>query len=157
MAIRYLGIDWGEKRWGLAYADELGVATPLDAITHPEPEVRWDALRRAIVQRRIEVCVVGYPYNMDGTVGFKAKEVDAFIAQLEQRFPGVEVHRVDERLTSHVAGLGWSERQKREQRRSGKLDSSAAAIILQDFVDQLPPHGGWPAEEGLAEGQDDGG
>jgi putative holliday junction resolvase len=150
MATRYLGIDWGEKRWGIAYADEVGVAMPLDAITQPAPQARWEALLRVMVQRRVDACVVGYPYNMDGTVGFKAKEVDAFIGELEQRIPGVSVHRVDERLTSHAAGLGWSERQKREQRRSGKLDSSAAAIILQDYVDQLLP------DEFRLEQEDDG-
>ena len=156
MATRYLGIDWGEKRWGIAYADELGVATPLEAITQVDASARWDALRRVVVQRRVDGFVVGYPYNMDGSVGFKAKEVDAFIGELEQQFPAIEIHRVDERLTSHAAGSGWSERQKREQRRSGKLDSSAAAIILQDFVDQLLPELGLLTDDGLLGGQDDG-
>lgn len=134
--MRCLGIDWGTKRWGLSYGDEIGIATPLPAITDANGEARWKTLAQLIAQRRIDTIVVGYPYNMDGSVGFKAKEVDAFIACLKEQFPLLPVHRVDERLTSQVAGQAWSEKEKREQRRSGKLDSSAAALILQDYLDQ---------------------
>jgi len=135
--MRYLGIDWGEKRWGISYGDEIGIATPLDAIVDATSELKWKRLMSLVDQRRIQEFVVGYPYNMDGTVGFKAREVDAFIQELATRFPGLPTHRIDERLTSHTAGKAWNEKQKRQQRKSGKLDSSAAAIILQDYLDQL--------------------
>ncbi len=135
--MRYLGIDWGEKRWGLSYGDEIGIATPLEAIVNPELEEKWVCLTQLVEQRRIESFVVGYPLNMDGSVGFKAKEVDQFITQLELQCPSLPIHRVDERLTSHTAGLSWTAKQKRQKRKSGKLDSSSAAIILQDYLDQL--------------------
>jgi len=134
--MRYLGIDWGEKRWGISYGDELGIATPMDAIIDTEIAIKWEKLRKLVVQRHIQEFVVGYPYNMDGSIGFKAKEVDQFINELIARFPTMPVSRIDERLTSHTAGMNWSEKQKRQHRKSGKLDSSAAAILLQDFLDQ---------------------
>lgn len=134
--MRALGIDYGEKRIGLAYGDELGVATVLPAAVEPTMEARWEMIRKTLEQRRITQLVVGYPYNMDGSVGFKANEVDAFIAELEARF-GLPVHRVDERLSSSAVerDLGWSAKKERAMRKTGIVDSAAARLILQDWLD----------------------
>lgn len=135
--MRCLGIDYGEKRIGLAYGDELGVATPLGAAVQAEAEARLRRIEELVQERGVSELVVGYPYNMDGSAGFKAREVDAFIGQLEKRL-GLPVWRVDERLTSQVAqqGLGLRGRKERAERKSGKVDSAAAALILQDWLDQ---------------------
>src|SRR5471030_1467408 len=98
----FLGLDYGAKRWGLSFGDELGLAVPLTAAVAPDAEQRFTQVAREITTRKIAELVVGYPYNMDGTAGFKAREVDAFIAELERRFR-LPVHRTDERLTSHEA------------------------------------------------------
>lgn len=137
--MRLLGIDYGEKRIGLATSDELGVATPVLAAIEPTEEERVATILRHLTQRRIEAIVIGYPYNMDGSVGFKAKEVDAFIERLEKKTP-LPIHRVDERLTTHAAqqgtvAMGRKGKRDRKVRASGQIDSAAAAIILQDFVD----------------------
>ena len=84
--MRYLGIDWGEKRIGLAYADEVGVAVPLPAAVASTKKARMQQIERMIQERAIAELVVGYPLNMNGSVGFKAREVDAFIKDLEKRF-----------------------------------------------------------------------
>jgi putative holliday junction resolvase len=137
--MRCLGIDYGTKRIGLAHGDEIGVATPLPAILEGPGEAAWAKLGELIRQRRITDLVVGYPYNMDGTVGFKAKEVDAFAAQLKTRF-ALPVHFVDETLTSHEAESSIAKKKRREVRGSGLIDSRAACLILQDYLDQqLPP------------------
>jgi putative Holliday junction resolvase len=138
--MRWLGIDYGEKRIGLAWGDELGVATPLKAATGATLEERMDSIGKLIQERSVTELVVGYPYNMDGTVGFKAREVDAFISKLEKQFQ-LPVHRIDERLSSHAAqqSLGWSARRERELRKTGLLDSAAAALILQDWLEQQVP------------------
>ncbi len=140
--MRLLGIDYGEKRIGLAAGDELGIAMPLPAAVQTEFEARMDHIRKEIARRRIEALVVGYPYNMDGSIGFKAAEVDVFIGKLEVAF-GLPVHRVDERLTSYAAeddlrAAGRRPRRKdlRKHRQSGEIDSRAAALILQDYMDQ---------------------
>jgi putative holliday junction resolvase len=140
--MRCLGIDYGERRIGLAYGDELGVAVALAAAVQPTVDERMAAIGAVISARRIDQLVVGYPYNMDGSAGFKAREVDAFIAELERRFQ-LPVARVDERLTSHLAESAWRQTARRghrlrDIRDSGRIDSQAAAIILQDYLDQQP-------------------
>ncbi len=136
--MRYLGIDYGAKRIGLAHGDEIGVATPLTAVIEPAGDARWAKLSAAIKARRITDLVVGYPYNMDGSVGFKAKEVDAFVAELKARF-ALPVHLVDETLTSYAAESSIKKKDRRGVRDSGLIDSRAATIILQDFLDQKNP------------------
>jgi putative Holliday junction resolvase len=137
--MRCLGIDYGTKRVGLAHGDEIGVATPLPALIDADPAVRWAKLGEAIRTRRITDLVLGYPYNMDGSVGFKAKEVDAFAAKLRAEFQ-LPVHLVDETLTSSEAESSIAKKDRRGVRDSGLVDSRAACLILQDFLDQkFPP------------------
>ena len=139
--MRCLGIDYGERRVGLSYGDELGVAVPLPAATDPQPEARLARIVELARQRRVTDLVVGYPYNMDGSVGFKAREVDAFIGKLTAQL-ALPVHRVDERLSTRTATEHMSKRRDDALRRSGKIDSMAATVILQDFLNQrLPPAG----------------
>ena len=137
--MRCLGIDYGTKRVGLAHGDDVGVATPLPALIDADESARWEKLGEVIAQRRITDLVLGYPYNMDGSAGFKAKEVDAFAAKLKARF-GLPVHLVDETLTSAEAESSIAKKDRRGVRGSGLVDSRAACLILQDFLDQkLPP------------------
>ena len=137
--MRCLGIDYGTKRLGLSHGDEIGVATPLPALTDGLGEASWQKLGDIVKQRRITDLVVGYPYNMDGSVGFKAKEVDAFAAKLKESF-GLPVHLVDETLTSNEAESSIAKKDRRNVRASGLVDSRAACLILQDYLDQqLPP------------------
>ena len=82
---------------------------------------------------------------MDDTVGFKAKEVDAFAARLKAQFQ-LPIHLVDERLTSYEAESTIAKSKRRDVRASGIIDSRAATLILQDLLMQkfgLPP----PPEE----------
>jgi putative Holliday junction resolvase len=156
--MRCLGIDYGTKRVGLAQGDEIGVATPLPALVDADETVRWRKLGELIKQRRITDLVLGYPYNMDGSVGFKAKEVDAFAARLKAEY-GLPVHLVDETLTSDAAESSIAKKDRRtiltsdaaessiakKDRRTiragGTIDSRAACLILQDFLDQkFPPN-----------------
>lgn len=132
--MNYLGIDWGEKRIGLAYADEVGVATPLPAAVAKTKKERFQQIESILSSRRIDEIICGYPLNMDGSVGFKAREVDAFIGELEARF-GLPVHRVDERLSSHSVEQVMKKQKKQPDRKSGEIDSRAATLILQDFIE----------------------
>ncbi len=137
--MRCLGIDYGTRRLGLSYGDELGVATPLPALTEAEAAKRWAALLALIQQRRITDLVLGYPLNMDGTAGFKSKEVDAFAARLRAEV-ALPVHLVDERLTSYEAESTIAKAKRRAIRASGIIDSRAATLILQDFLNlRFPP------------------
>jgi putative Holliday junction resolvase len=142
-----LGIDWGEKRIGLAFADELGIALPLPAAVAPTKRERLRQIESVIQSRRVRRIVVGYPLNMNGSVGFKAREVDAFIEEIEKRFQ-LPVHRIDERLSSHSVEQGYKGQKKKPDRKSGEIDSRAAALILQDFMEEarLRAEGGIESE-----------
>ncbi|MEI7551924.1 MAG: Holliday junction resolvase RuvX [Verrucomicrobiota bacterium] len=133
--MRCLGIDYGTRRIGLSYGDDLGVATPLPAIVAAAPEQRWAALAALVAQRRATDLVLGYPLNMDDTAGPKAKEAEALAGRLRAEF-GLPVHLVDERLTSYEAESTIAKGQRRAVRASGLIDSRAATLILQDFLDQ---------------------
>lgn len=137
--MRFLGIDYGTRRIGLSYGDELGVATPLPALIEVDEAKRWSALLSLIAQRKITELVIGHPLNMDDTPGFKAKEVEAFAARLrtEVKLP---VHLIDERLTSYEAESTIAKSKRRDVRSSGIIDSRAATLILQDFLNlRFPP------------------
>lgn len=136
--MRFIGIDYGTRRLGLAYGDELGVATPLPAQVDADADRRWAGMVALVKARRATDLVLGYPLNMDGTIGFKAKEVDAFAARLKSEL-GLPVHLVDETLTSHEAESTIAKGRRREVRASGVVDSRAATLILQDYLDQKFP------------------
>jgi len=131
--MRILGIDYGSKRWGLAYGDELGVATPLPALLEKEVAGRWAALAALVEKRRVTELVVGHPLNMDDSAGFMAKAAEAFAADLRARF-NLPVELIDERLTSYEAESDIAPSRRRQLRASGLVDSRSATLILQDFL-----------------------
>ena len=142
-----LGIDYGEKRVGLAFGDELAVATPLPAATESKKAERIEHILGIIQQRKIQEIAIGYPYNMDGSVGFKAKEVDAFVSALNDAGVSLPIHRIDERLTSHQVETQLRAMNQKWDRKSGEVDSRAATLILQDYLDmRYPPAIGGPGD-----------
>jgi len=138
LRMRVLGIDPGTRRIGLAYGDELGVAVPLPALTQADATARDAALAELVRARRITDLVLGLPLNMDDTAGPKAKEAEALAEKLRATF-GLPVHLIDERLTSHEAESTIPKSKRREVRASGIIDSRAATLILQDFMDERFP------------------
>lgn len=136
--MKFLGIDYGEKRVGLSFGDELGVASPLPAALEGTRQERLMHIERVILEREVAELVLGHPLNMDGTIGFKAREVEKFAETLKKRFR-LPVHLVDERLTSHEAEGRLKSQGKKAHRASGVIDSLAATLILQDFFDQRSP------------------
>ena len=132
----YLGVDYGTKRIGLAWADDLGVALPIGAIAGVELDGCLHDLGKEIKQRNIHQIVIGYPLHMDGKVGKRAQEVDLFIRTLEKTF-FLPVHRVDERLTSLAAEEAIGKKAKTKKGiKSGKVDATAACLILKDFLNR---------------------
>lgn len=145
--MNFLGIDYGEKRIGLAVGDsELRIASPIKAAIQSSLDARLAYIQQIIQERRIHEIVIGYPYNMDGSIGFKAKEVDVFVEKLI-KLTDLPIHRVDERLSSRVVkqdlqSIGFfkkkrSPKAQQQYRKSGDLDSRAASLILQDFLEVL--------------------
>lgn len=131
---RLLGIDMGAKRVGVAVSDELRLTVrPVTTIERSS----WKKLLQHIIEQ-IETLearglVVGLPLNIDGSEGPAAIEARRSAAKFELSLK-IPVYLQDERLTSEEAKSRLHDIQKRE--RAGDIDSAAAAIILQDFIDR---------------------
>lgn len=142
--MNYLGIDYGEKRIGLSFSDELRIAIPLLPAVAKTLKDRLETIAQVIQMRKIDALVIGYPYNMDGSVGVKAQEVDIFIEALKRQF-NLPVYKMDERLSSYqaeadMAALRLSSKkpsikERQKLRKSGDIDSRCATLILQDFLE----------------------
>jgi putative holliday junction resolvase len=131
--VRCLGIDHGSKRIGLSYGDDIGVATPLPALAFTDASKQWEGLASLLKERKITDIVIGHPLNMDGSAGPKAHEIEEFGRRLYSKF-GLPVHLVDERLTSYEAESTIPPSKRRAVRKSGLIDSRAATLVLQDFL-----------------------
>lgn len=135
--MRYLAIDLGQKRTGLAIGDdETRVVTPLDVIEHARQELLLQRVVDWLEREQIDAVVVGLPLNMDGTRGQSARRAEKFSIELGRR-TSRPVHLTDERLSSTVADeqmaqSGLTHGQKRLRR-----DALAAATILRDFLEGL--------------------
>jgi putative Holliday junction resolvase len=135
----FLGIDYGSKRVGLSHGDELGFAFPLAAATSPDAEERFSQIGREITRLKVTQLVLGYPLSLEGEKTKRCLEVDAFAAELTQRF-GLPIELVDEGLTSQAADAlsgqrkPRSSKERQDQTKSGERDSRAAAVLLQDFL-----------------------
>ena len=132
-----LGIDYGTKRIGLSFSDdEIGFAFPLSAIHVCNESDAISELASIIIDRRVGVVVIGYPVNMDDSVGHQAMRVDEFIEKLLRRVD-VDIVRVDERLSSESVEdirAHRSASSRHRLRARGSIDSAAATIILQDYL-----------------------
>jgi putative Holliday junction resolvase len=132
--VNALGIDYGRRRIGLSFADDLSVAFPLDPIPGAEEPRCFDALAEVVGERKPDLFVLGYPLNMDGSVGTRAREVDTFAEELERRF-ALPVEKVDERLTTYQAESYVNQSGGRRRKNRGEVDSVAATLILRDYLD----------------------
>jgi putative holliday junction resolvase len=142
--ISALGLDVGRKRIGIAGCDGTGlIATGLMTLERRSLQQDLDTLRQIIHERQVEICVVGLPYNMDGSLGFQAKQVQKFAQRLTANL-GLPVEFVDERLTSIEAeelirGEGRSianHHKHYSHNNKGLIDRKAAALILQRWLDE---------------------
>jgi putative Holliday junction resolvase len=133
---RYLGVDLGTRRIGVALSDELGLTA--QALPTLEPRTEDDAVDaiRALIDRHgVREVVVGLPKNMNGTLGPAAEKALAFARRLEEG-GDAKVTLWDERLTSRAAERLLIEADVRRAKRRRALDQMAAVLILQGFLDR---------------------
>ena len=133
--MRILALDPGSVRVGVAISDELGmIAQPLGFIL-AEPFADFlERLKRILAEKQVELILVGMPRNMDGSYGPAALKVQGFIALLKTAL-AVPIRTWDERLTSVQANRLLVEANVRRDKRKGKVDQLAAAILLQSYLD----------------------
>ena len=134
--MRTLGIDYGEKRIGIAISDPLGLtAQGLPTIERINGDDYLKKLADIIKEKDVSRIIVGLPINMNNTMGKKAEEVLAFIKVLESNF-NLPVHTIDERLTTVRAYKAMSDVKISLKKKHKKVDMIAAQFILQSYLDK---------------------
>jgi len=129
-----LGLDVGDKRIGVALANGL-LAIPLTVIDRTGEEADMEQLLALAREYGAERIVVGLPRSMDGSVGRQADRVLAFSGALAQHVD-IPVDTWDERLSTVAAERLLADTGMKWERRKGKRDAMAAAIILQAYLDR---------------------
>ena len=136
--MRIIGLDYGSKTVGVALSDGLGLtAQPVETITrNSETKLRKTLARiEAIISENdVEFIVLGYPKNMNNTLGERVKAVEAFRDHLVRR-TGLEVVLWDERLTTIQSNQALMEMKVRREDRKEVIDQIAAGFILQSYLD----------------------
>jgi len=133
--MRILALDHGTKRIGVAVSDELKmIATPLEYIP-AEPFAEFLArLREILREKEVEMILIGLPRNMDGSYGPAALKVQEFVAVLKDALT-IPLKTQDERLTTVQAQRFLIQGNVRRDKRKEKVDKTAAAILLQSYLD----------------------
>lgn len=133
--MRILALDHGSKRIGVALSDELKmIAQPFEFIP-AEPFSKFLArLKEIIKEKEVEMILVGMPRNMDGSYGPAALKVQEFVGVLKETLV-VPIKTWDERLTSAQANRYLIEANVSRNQRKEKVDKTAAAVLLQSYLD----------------------
>ncbi|HLZ53133.1 MAG TPA: Holliday junction resolvase RuvX [Verrucomicrobiae bacterium] len=135
--MRILALDHGTKRIGVAVSDETKtIAQPLEYIA-AEPFADFLArFKKLLVEKEIDLVLIGLPRNMDGSYGPAAQKVEAFVAVLRSAIT-IPIKTWDERLTSAQANRILIQGKVRRDQRKEKVDKMAAAILLQSYLDGI--------------------
>jgi putative holliday junction resolvase len=139
--MRYLAIDLGQQRTGLAISDAGGtLAAPLEVLACPSRQELSRQIATIVRRESPDALVIGLPLNMDGALGPAAREAIAFGQSLSQSLNNLPVHFVDERLSSFAADQRLADQRRggrkitRKQKKQ-RQDAHAAAEFLQRFLD----------------------
>lgn len=135
--MRIMGIDYGDSRIGIAVSDPMGwTAQGLETITEKKQEKVFERLLELIKLYNVEKIVVGFPKNMNGTIGPRGELTHKFVENLRQK-TGIEIVLWDERLTTVAAHRMLNETNVRGKKRKQVVDTVAAGYILQGYLDSL--------------------
>ena len=134
--MRWLGIDLGDVRIGLSVSDESGAfAYPYRTIQNGESAV--SEIREIVIREKIGGIVLGFPKNMDGTLGPAAAKAEEFSRLLNAAHEQCKIVLWDERLTTVAAQRALHEAGKNTKQSRKVIDQVAAQILLQGFLDSL--------------------
>ena len=137
---RALGIDVGDRRIGLALSDSAGIlASPLIILEHTTESADIEAILKIAKEREAEQIIVGLPRLMNGDIGPQAQKVQAFTEALRSHTQ-IPIEYRDERLTTVTAQRLHQEsgfKKKNRNNRNIRYDAMAAAVILQDYLEEV--------------------
>jgi putative Holliday junction resolvase len=136
--MRYLGLDVGRARIGLALADDvLRTARAHSTVTRRGDAADLEAIREVVTQFEVTRAVVGLPLHMGGAEGDSARMARGFAGKLEAAL-GLPVEFQDERLSTFEASTRLREQGLSARDQRGVIDAEAAAVILQGWLDGRP-------------------
>lgn len=136
--MKYLGLDLGSKTLGIAISDASNtIASVLKTIRFSDEDYQSliEPLKEILINHDVKTVVLGYPLNMNGTVGVRAEICLKFKEMLEKQL-NVSVVMEDERLTSVISNQILIEADLSRKKRKKKVDGLAAQIILQSYLDR---------------------
>lgn len=152
---RLMALDVGEARIGVAVSDASGwLASPYTTlyVSHEEAQI-WEAIQRLIEETGAEGLVVGLPISLDGQIHAQGERVQAFAERLrshiaipltfwDERLSTVEAQRLRAQSGQRERGkrhtyMGQKRSQAKRRKRGHEIDALAAAVILQDYLDQM--------------------
>ena len=130
-----MGIDLGDVRIGIALSDTMQIiASAFETYKRVSDEVDLNHINDIISDKEVDTVVIGYPVNMDGTIGDRAKKAEEFAKKLED-FCKIKVVLQDERLSTVSAQKLLISSDVRREKRKEVVDKIASAIILQTYLD----------------------
>ncbi len=134
---RALGIDWGEKRIGVAVTDPMGwTARGLTTLSRRKDAAELEEIARLVEELGVDRLVVGLPVRDDGSPSASTPKVLAYIERLRARFPGLPLETCDESNTSVEANRILRERGYTWQESKKEIDRVAASVMLQAWLDE---------------------
>lgn len=132
---RYLAIDYGKKRTGIAVSDPLRIIA--NGLTTVPTATLFDFLKEYMAKEEVLVIVVGQPKQMNNEYSENMKRIEPFVGRLRKLYPNIAIEYFDERFTSKMAhqtmldgGLKKKDRQNKEL-----VDEISATIILQGYME----------------------
>lgn len=143
---RFLGLDVGAKRIGVAVSDELGLTVQPVMTLETRRSRREDLRSIARLARRLGVAgiVVGRPLHLSGEMSPRARKTEQFATELGE-LSGLPIHLWDERLTTHEAQQLLYQSGRKRQEHADVVDKVAAMLILQSFLDDRERSNAWNA------------
>ena len=136
---RILALDVGEKRIGVAVSDCLNItAQGQGMIKNKDTTDTLNKIKDLIKQYDISKIIVGMPFNMNGTKGYSARSVEAFVERLKKEV-SIDVEIADERLTTAQGERVLLEADVSREKRKKFVDKIAAQLILQSYLDSPHP------------------
>jgi len=135
---RILGIDYGDSRTGIAVSDLMGwTAQGVETISYKgDYKMLLSRLEELIVQYDVKKIVIGYPRNLNGTIGPRVAKTEEFIEILIDKF-NLPVIKWDEWLSTVSAHRDMNEMGVKNRKKRGLVDTIAAVHILQNYLDSL--------------------
>lgn len=135
--MRIMGIDYGDSRIGIALSDELGwTAQAIETINSKgDLDKPCKRIKELASQYKVQKIVVGFPKNMNGTIGPRGEKTLDFIKFLGKYTDSIEIVKWDERLTTVAASRTMHELGVKTSKKKGMVDQIAACFILQGYLD----------------------